>query len=446
MNCRITRWLFLLSSCVVAGFSQERSPSAAEQTDAQPAPPGEEQGLFPSWMTWGVELRGRLELPTAIDFEDDHNDQFCLVRIRAWTALEASQWLRFYVQIQDARAPGFSDPDSQDAVIHHVDFREAYADFGSEKGWWGLRAGRQELAFGDERLVGADNYWDPLGQVFDALRLSFKRPGVRLDAFGAFVVTPTSGSLIVPSTGNRLYGLYASFDKLFPASVVEPYFFWKTDRGVGDGLGPDGGDGVLTYGARAAGKLPASLHYNVEMALQRGHKSDEAVHAWAGHWEIGFRPLAGDLGPRFAAEYNFATGDSHGQDGRHTTFDDLYPAGFNKYGMADPFAWRNNRNLSGGVDWSFSQKWKMGAGYRAIWLASDQDGLYTKGDAFLTLNPAAAGTHVGNQASIMTGFEPSKSWQIYGGYARFFPGQYLIDSLRRGAFSSPYFMLNYKFE
>jgi hypothetical protein len=456
MNLRTMNCLFLF--CLATGFAaEETSPSpgagsatggGGEQTSSAvpPAPQSSQPPQrTPSWMKWGVELRGRLELPAAVNFEADQNDRFYLNRIRVWAGIEATRRLRFHVEGQDARGPGFSDSEALDSVEHHLDIRQAYAEFGGPKGAWEVRAGRQELAFGDERLVGADNYWDALGQTFDALRLSYRRPGLRLDGFGAFVVAPTCERLTRPSTGNRLYGLYASLDKGIRGSVIDPYVFWKSNRRVGDGVGPRGDSDVFTYGARAAGHLPPQLDYNVEMALQGGHEAEESIRAWAGHWELGFRPLRADFGPRLGAEYNFASGDSHPADGRHTTFDDLYPSGYNKYGMADPFAWRNLRNIAGGLDCSLNRSWRLGLGYRALWLASIQDSLYTEGDSFLTHNPQASGDHVGNQASIMATWEPSERWQFHAGLARFFPGSYLTDSSYPGRLSTPFFMVNYRF-
>ncbi len=317
---------------VTAGTPQ--TPSAVQPDSEQSEP----RLRRPSWVKWGAEYRGRLEWPRDIDFEPGRHDLYYLNRIRVWTAIEALRWVRFYVQGQDARAPGFSDPDELDTVVHHFDFRQAYAEFGRQEGTWGSRIGRQELAFGDERLVGADNYWDPLGQTFDAIRITRQARGVRVDAFGALLLTPTCEGLIRLTTGNRLYGLYVSLDKGPRGPVIEPYFLWKNDRNASDGLGQPGDNDVLTYGARLAGHLPARADYNVEMALQGGHRAAQSIRTWAGHWELGLRPLQAAVAPRVGIEYNYATGDSHPADGRHTTFDDLYPAGYNKYGMADPFA------------------------------------------------------------------------------------------------------------
>jgi hypothetical protein len=410
---------------------------------AQPSPESAEPPqLGPSWLKWGVEFRGRLEAPSAVSFEPDAMDQFYLSRLRVSAGFEPASWLRFYVQAQEARARGFSDTAAIDSVAHHLDSRQAYADLGRAGGAWGARLGRQELAFGDERLVGADSYWDALGQSFDAVRLTYTRPGLRVDGFGAFVVTAICQGLARPSTGNLLYGLYASFDKGPRGSVVEPYLFLKSNRRACDGVGPLGDRDVFTYGARTTGELPGRLDYNVEMALQGGHEAEQSIGAWAGHWEVGIRPFRPDSAPRLAAEYNYASGDNRPGDGRHTTFDDLYPAGYNKCGAADPFAWRNLRSLSGGADWNFRERWRLSLGYRGLWLASIRDGLYTKGDSCLARNAEASGDHVGNQASIMATWELSKNWQFHFGYARFFPGSFLTDSSLPGRLSTPFIMVN----
>ncbi len=447
----------VLLLCVACAWADEMPAGNAPSMDGA-AGGGAEQAIlatpssperlqpWPAWMKWGMEFRGRVELPRALNFEAGRDNRFYLGRSRVSVGIETTEWLRFHAQVQDARASGFSDPDDLDSAIHHVDFRQAYADFGPAKSAWGVRIGRQELAFGDERLVGADNYWDALGQTFDAVRLTYRRSGLRLDGFGSFVVAPTCQGLARPSTGNQLYGLYASFDKGPRGSVIDPYLLWKSNRRVGDGVGPMGDSDVFTYGLRAAGNLPQRLDYNVEMALQGGHEADESIWAWAGHWELGVRPLGAESGPRFGAEYNFASGDDNPGDGRHATFDDLYPAGYNKFGMADPFGWRNLRNISGAVDWSLNTNWKVGIGYRALWVASIRDGLYTKGDSCLTRNPDASSDHVGNQASLYASWAFSKSWQLHAGYARFFPGSYLSDSSYRGRFSTPYVMVSYNFE
>ena len=52
-----------------------------------------------------------------------------------------------------------------------------------------VRVGRQELAFGDQRLVGHVN-WLNTARSFDAVRGVFRHQKIRIDGFAASVVTP----------------------------------------------------------------------------------------------------------------------------------------------------------------------------------------------------------------------------------------------------------------
>ena len=144
-------------------------------------------------------------------------------------------------------------------------------------------------------------------------------------------------------------------------------------------------------------------------------------------------------------EYNYATGDSAPGDGRHTTFDDAHPAGYNKWGTSDPFALRNTHAGAISIEWKAANRWKLLAGYRSFWLATRADGLYTSGESYLALNPSAGSSHVGNQINAMAAFTYSERWQLYFGYGRFFPGTYLAESGFDGPLSTPFVMLNFRF-
>ena len=71
--------------------------------------------------------------------------------------------------------------------------------------------GRQELAVGDERLVGADNYWDCFGQAFDAVRLGYSGTRFRADAFAGFLVQPARRRLDPFDAASRISGFTIQF-------------------------------------------------------------------------------------------------------------------------------------------------------------------------------------------------------------------------------------------
>ena len=101
-----------------------------------------------------------------------------------------TNWFSAYTEAQDSRAFGYNTHPVPANVADSLGLRQAYVSLGDVENGWALRVGRQELSFGEERLVGASN-WSNVGRTFDAVRMIFNSPGFRLDAFASSVVVPT---------------------------------------------------------------------------------------------------------------------------------------------------------------------------------------------------------------------------------------------------------------
>ena len=212
-----------------------------------------------------------------------------------------------------------------------MDLRMAFVELGEpEKKAFGMRVGRQELVFGEQRLVGHVS-WLNTARSFDAVRASFRHKGYRLDAFAASVVNIRDGEFNRHVDGNNFHGLYGGLEKLIPEAVVEPYAFWRLAPGVD----------FKTWGVRVAGKLPANFDYGTEMAKQTG-----STDAWAGHWRLGYTLPAFTWKPRLIAEYNRGS----------STFDVLYPTPHDKYGLADQVGWRNIHHIRFGPEMKLSKR------------------------------------------------------------------------------------------
>src|SRR5262249_8338705 len=143
-------------------------------------------------------------------------------------------WLKLQLQGQDAELFG-RNPIKPGAPAYENAFnlRQAYLEFGNvESSKLGLRVGRQELFFGEQRLIGHLN-WVNDARSFDAARASSRDKNFRIDVFAASVVNFHDGAFNDRRTdGNNLHGIYASFAKLVPKATVEPYLLWRVSRGV----------------------------------------------------------------------------------------------------------------------------------------------------------------------------------------------------------------------
>lgn len=403
----------------------EGSGAAAAGSDATPTEDSNSGWLegLPSWLRLGLGLRGRAEFD--LDAEPERAGRAYLNRLRLQVEVRPVRWMSLYLEGQDARAYSLNSGQDVDGRRNSFDVRQGYVEFGRSEQGFQVRAGRQELSVGDERLIGADSYWDPFGQAFDAVRVSYDREWGTVQAFSGFRVEPGRRHPDAGDRGSRIAGLTAQFKTRAGDGVVEPYLLWKRGADTRDLLERPGHRDVATPGVWAEGSLPRSFDYNVEVAFQRGHVVGDAVGAWAGHWEIGWKPLGQESGPRVGFEYNHASGDSDPADGRHGSFDDLYPAGFNSYGIPDPFAWRNIRYPGVCVEIPLTRRWTGHGGWRSYRLATVQDGLYGGGDIFLARNPDAGSASIGSQVFLSVDYAPSRWWHVHAGYGHLFPGGFL---------------------
>jgi hypothetical protein len=221
--------------------------------------------------------------------------------------------------------------------------------------------------------------------------------------------------------------------------------FWKRDVNLRSETGTFGDLGLTTIGARVVGKLPRTLDYGIEVALQRGSLGTDDVEAWAGHWQLrASPPVRGAV--KLTGEYNYASGDEEPLDGTRGTFDQLYPTPHDKYGLADQIGWKNIHHARAGVELTPIKALPVTTNYHSWWLAEKDDALYTAGSAVLArVVGGAARSHVGQELDVQVSRALTPQLQVAGGYAHIFPGAFLEEATPGASYSHPYLMVTYVF-
>ncbi len=455
MPHRPTRWLSaaivtcaLVCTAPATAQSVPQHPAAA--TAQQAAPPARApfanraNEVLPAWLRVRGEFRERLEGFTGFGFAPGRDDAYALSRLRLNATIAPSRRLSFQVQLQDARVV-LKDVGAMGAPFKGtLDVRQAFADAGSSVAPLAVRVGRQELSFGEQRLVG-HLAWVNNARTWDAMRVTVRRPAVTVDAFGASLVRSLDGGFDCSGSGNRFAGVYATTTRVIPFASVEPFLFWRRDVNLRSELGAVGSLKQTTAGARVAGRLPGRFDYGVEVAVQTGSLAADALAAWAGHWQLR-KTLAGRGAVRLTSEYNHASGDNDPADGTRHTFDQLYPTGHDKLGLADQVGWRNIHHLRGGVEFTPLKATPITASYHSWWLAEGRDGLYAASGTLLARIPAgAASRHVGQELDVQVARAVTPQLQLAAGYAHLFTGAFLKDATPGASYSSPYLMATYVF-
>jgi hypothetical protein len=398
--------------------------------------------VLPSWLRVRGEFRERFEGFSNSGFIADRDDVYWLSRLRLNATVTPARQVAFSVQVQDARV-GDKEVGATTAPFRApFDLREAYAEIRPSQAAVSARLGRQELAFGEQRLVGHLN-WLNTARTFDGARVTLRRRSFTVDGFATSVVRILDDQFDKSGNGNRFVGAYGTLPKVIPKSSVEPYVFYRADRHLPTEAGTLGTLGVTTTGARWVGALPARLDYGIELAAQTGGLGSDSARAWAGHWQL--RHAAGTTwAVRITGEYNYASGDENPTDGRRGTFDQLYPTGHDKLGLGDQIGWRNIRHMRAGVELLPAKKLPLTVNYHSWWLAETTDALYSASGAVLArVAGAAAASHVGQEIDIQAARAVTPQIQLAAGYAYLLPGAFLKEATPGKSYAAPYVMLTY---
>jgi hypothetical protein len=424
-------------------------PPAADQITGVPPPPerppfpNRANEVMPSWLRMRGEFRERVEGLVNSGFASERDDVYYLSRFRFTTTL-TSRAVNATIQLHDARVGDKSVGPTGAPFKAAFDLRQAAADIGSAKAPLALRVGRQEIAFGDQRLVGHAN-WLNAGRTFDAARVMLRTKRAHVDVFAASVVRILDDEFDKSGNGNRFAGAYVTSGALVPQATAEPYVFWRRDANLRSEAGSLDALHQVTAGGRLVGKLPARLDYNIEAAMQRGSLGPDSIRAWAGHWQL--RETLESAGrPHLIAEYNYASGDANPADGIRGTFDQLYPTAHDKYGLADQVGWRNIHHVRAGFDVTPIRLTPIAVSYHSFWLAEPRDALYAaSGAPIARIATGAARTRVGQEIDVQISRPLTPQLALAVGYSHLFAGPFLKDATPGKSYSGPFVMATYVF-
>jgi hypothetical protein len=385
---------------------------------------------LPSWMTLDGELRSRTEDQTAINLLPGQGKFYELERIRGGMGIRPTSWLSAYIQFHDLHALGLPLKYTAANMRDNFDFRQAYVElhFKPVK----LFAGRQLLNFGNERVIGISD-WTQTSRSFDGFdaRIGDKN---RVDLFSASVVNIYPTSLDMHSGGLNYHGVYGSINTWIPKTTLEPFVLVKAMPRVLSQQNIYGTETEVTPGLRAQGFPGWNVDYDVTGTLQRGSYSNDSIHAGSLLVKAGYMAASLPWKPHLQGEYDYATGNTHRNAYRISTFDQQYPSNHNAFGLVDLFGFQNIKQYRLNMDLKPHQHLTLLFQAESLHVATRYDGLYS-GAGSLFLEAPSTGFA---SDDIGTGFDASAKYVyhkylvVQAGVGHFFPGQ-VMTSISHGA-------------
>ena len=275
-------------------------------------PPGMAAG---QGVSVGGQIRPRLEHRTA---PVRSSNEVTTIRLRFRVDARPAPPFRILAELQDVWTWGGEPSTLGTYAAHHLDLHQGFLDVTLGK-QWSARVGRQEIALGGERLVGAVG-WAQQGRSFDAVRTTLRTSALSIDVFGAQLTEGATDRVGAPA----LLGVYAVASE--GSHTLDIYGFLSQSSPTDTHQ--------WTSGMRAHGRL-GSLAYRVEGSAQLGRRSGEQVRGWMFGLRVG-HALPQPFG-NLSLWYDHLSGDAAPGDGTVRVFETLFATNHKFYGYADLF-------------------------------------------------------------------------------------------------------------
>jgi hypothetical protein len=403
---------------------------------------------------------------------DDNNNHYLLTRVMPrvgytgkWfnALVEGRSSYSFGDERHAATAPGqgLAERDGP------LDVHQAFVLIGNHKEFpVSVKLGRQELAYGDQRLVGPLR-WNNNARTFDAIKVRWQNALFGVDVFTGGLVYNDHRNQNKSNQQDTFSGAYFNFPALASREIVEAFIYRRT---VSRGILTDNWSGVaapfrfpapqdlFTAGIRLRSKPLAyqAWDYGVELMHQFGDRT--AVFpataiavaaiaprldqkAWAAVLQGGYTWTEHAWQPRLGVFFSYASGDRNPADASSETFQNLFATTHLHYGYMDLNSLQNLQDLR--VAYSIKPRPNLSLALEVHLQRLDQtsDFWYNVAGVPRNFAGAAAGSgggyrinpsysdSLGTEIDLIAGWTFKPYAQVEVGMAHYFRGDYIKQSL-----------------
>jgi hypothetical protein len=384
-----------------------------------------------TYLSLGGELRERSEYYSTPPFaaRGGGGNAYLLHRLLLSSDLHITEYFRAFVQLGNELEAGKHAPLSP-TDVDRLDLQQGFAD-----AWLPmandidptLRAGRQEMSFGSQRLVSAREPPN-VRRSFDGFRVFDTFGNTRVDAF---LTRPVQLSQKIfndePQHTQAFWGIYSTVS-VRPNFGLDLYYLGFDNEKARFGA-VSGGEYRHTLGARLFGTA-AGWDWNFESVGQFGSFSGQDIAAWTFASDSGYTLKSLPWTPRLGLKANIASGDDNPNDKTLGTFNPLFPklGYFSEASLVAPsnfFDFQPSLTVAPRDDLSISVGWDV------LWRETTHDAVYTEPFTPVSGTAGHGGRSIGNQVSLDTTWEVDRHIEVKASYVHFFVANALQNVGRR---------------
>lgn len=378
-----------------------------------------------------VRLRWEAEKNRAFLRQEQTDDRYFLHRYLLWQDLRWRDTFRVWIEGESAFEEGVDLNPTSPSFENRWDIKSAFVElriFGDDTPLL-LRVGRQEIGYGAQRVMEYGN-WSNVSRRYDAVKLMWQSKDFDADVFWArpMDISPLLGrdkSYDRHDEDTDLIGVYTTY-KGIPNHKIEAYFLTllKTDPPA-NANGRRGNMQVYTLGGRFSGKT-GDWDYDLEGGYQTGEWGDDQVAAFMFTGETGYTFSNAPFTPRLLAALDYASGDRHPRDTRHTTWNQLFQTGHGWFGYADLVGRQNIIDPRLGATLKITPQLTITFDQHFFFLAERQDALYNSaGSPTRRDRTGRSGRYVGTESDLVIKYAIDHHSTIEIGYCHFEGGGWM---------------------
>jgi hypothetical protein len=380
------------------------------------------------WVSFGASAFERFEAIDGFRFGSAPNgvnqDTYFLTRGMAHADWHFGSHWRLFTEIKtawstDRELQGGDQPINTDSLEPHNVWLEGKTEL--TPGLTGsLRAGRQELAFGRERLISILD-WPTGRRIFDGFSGTVTKGSWTTTGFWVRPLILDKFDFNEPNTDQVFYGVYAIYNK--NPWIVELYSLF-TDRDNRSIQGFTGTEKRQTYGVRAERPFANAWAAEFEGTWQTGSLGAADIEAWQTGSELTYTFKEEPWTPVLLLGLEAASGDKDAADQQINTFDTLYPLGHMWFGFVDAVGRRNVLGPHIGLRLKPTTKLNLRFDLHHFRRLETADVLYDVGDAPIVSGPTSS-KHIGEELDIVASYTFNRFAKLDLGWAHLFAGDFI---------------------
>ena len=369
------------------------------------------------WLTTGAELRARSESYRNNQWggADAPDDSYLWLRALPYADLHVGK-VRAFVQPILAYAVGVS-PSASPVDQTRADLLQAFGEV--DLGAVTVRAGRQMLSLGTERLVGT-RYGPNVPLAFDGARIDVGIGRAKFSLLAARPVQAGPGSFDDASSHAKvIWGAYAALPEL------DIYYLGYRNRLARFG-GVAGREVRHSIGLRSHG-VRGDWHWNVEGVAQFGRFEGRRIAAWTLGTEIGHSFPALAFAPDATLRVNVVSGDGKAGDDKIGTFNALFPKG-KYFGELSPIGPTNIINVNPRIGGTLGSGVSASIGLNAYWRYSTADGIYDIPGNLIRSASDSKARFIGKEVEATIAWQATPEWELSASLSAFAPGAFVRET------------------